>query len=132
MIPSIVSPVKQNVPVRWRPLRPMAEAVTTEAVEPMLAGTRAVLEPEPWGLLLLLLPEEVAAAAREGTRPSSESIPTTGGLVRTTSVQMITSITEFSQLYRCLLNTWISTSLIQKHCSIYVSRTPQGHRNRTY
>lgn len=25
-MPSIVSPVKQNVPVRWRPLRPMAVA----------------------------------------------------------------------------------------------------------
>lgn len=27
MIPSMVSPVRQNVPVKWRPLRPTAEAV---------------------------------------------------------------------------------------------------------
>jgi hypothetical protein len=83
MMPSIVSPVRQNVPVRWRPLRPMAEAVTTEA-DPMPVGTRAVLEAEPRGRLLLLPAEE--AAARAGMRRCSESMPTNEGL-RTVSVQ---------------------------------------------
>jgi hypothetical protein len=74
----------------------MAEAVTTEA-DPMLVGTRAVLEPEPRGRLLLLLPAE-EAAARAGMRRSSESIPTTGGLIRTASVQMFISINVDSLL----------------------------------
>jgi len=79
MMPSIVSPVRQNVPVRWRPLRPMADAV-------MMEGTRALLEPGPRGRLLLVLPADEAASSA-GMRRSSESIPTTGGLIRTTRVQ---------------------------------------------
>ena len=79
MMPSIVSPVRQNVPVRWRPLRPMADAVTME-------GTRALLEPGPRGRLLLVLPADDAALSA-GMRRSSESIATTGGLIRTTRSQ---------------------------------------------
>jgi hypothetical protein len=117
MMPSIVSPVRQNVPVRWRPLRPMAEAVTTEA-DPMPVGTRAVLGPEPRGRLLLLPAEE--AAARAGMRRSSESIPITGGLIRTASVQM------FILSYLFLLDTVTSTSFMQQH------RSPPADGNIDY
>jgi hypothetical protein len=57
----------------------MADAVTMD-------GTRALLEPGPRGRLLELLAAEVAASSA-GIRRSSESIPTTGGLIRTTRVQ---------------------------------------------
>lgn len=44
IIPSIVSPVKQNVPVRWRPFRPTADAneACTRALRP------AAATPPPW------------------------------------------------------------------------------------
>jgi len=62
----------------------MADAVTME-------GTRALLEPGPRGRLLLVLPADEAALSA-GMRRSSESIPTTGGLIRTTRVQTFISI----------------------------------------
>lgn len=52
-----------------------------------MEGTRALLEPGPRGRLLLVLPADEAASSA-GMRRSSESIPTTGGLIRTTRVQM--------------------------------------------
>jgi hypothetical protein len=111
MMPSIVSPVRQNVPVRWRPLRPMADAVTIE-------GTRALLEPGPRGRLLLVLPVD-EAALRAGMRRSRESIPTNGGLIRTTRVQTFMSTSRVLSLQQ--VPPFTST-----HTSRHLART-HGH-----
>ena len=87
----------------------MADAVTME-------GTRALLEPGPRGRLLLVLPAE-EAASRAGMRRSSESIPTTGGLIRTTRVQTFIPI-----------STVLPLQHIKIHSSVYAGRTPQLHR----
>lgn len=115
MMPSIVSPVRQNVPVRWRPLRPMADAVTME-------GTRALLEPGPRGRLLLVLPADDAALSA-GMRRSSESIPTTGGLIRTTRVQTFIPISTVLPLQHVRLS---HTSKAQvTHPVLHYSGSPE-------
>ena len=93
----------------------MADAVTME-------GTRALLEPGPRGRLLLVLPADDAALSA-GMRRSSESIPTTGGLIRTTRVQTFIPISTVLPLQHVRLS---HTSKAQvTHPVLHYSGSPE-------
>lgn len=95
----------------------MADAVTIE-------GTRALLEPGPRGRLLLVLPAE-EAASRAGMRRSSESIPTTGGLIRTTRVQTFIPISTVLPLQHARLS---HKNPQLRLCGPYTTATPPPWR----